>query len=159
MITKGELKTVEQETRLGWLGLLALTAKAYRFHFVTEGKKTLAPPVVVLLLANPDEAAGLCEAIQATGVSAGIAKNSQEACMLTADEKVKVFVVDEAFVKSASDCWQFRKDRILPIAVIGSSREREGWERVVNIEADGYLSKGTSLSEQAARIKAMLRRY
>ena len=158
MITKGELKTVEQETRLGWLGLLALTARAYRFHFVTEGKKTLAPPAVVLLLTNPDEATSLCDAIQAAGIAAEMVRSPQEASALTADENVRLLVVDEGFVKTASDCWQFRKDRILPIAVIGSNREREGWERVVSLEADAYLSKGMSLAEQVARIKALLRR-
>ena len=157
MITKGELKTVEQETRLGWLGLLALTAKAYRFHFVTEDKK-IANPAVVLLLDDPDEAANLRDAIRGAGIAAETVGNSQEASALTANENVRLFVVDEGFVKTASDCWQFRKDRILPIAVIGSNREREGWERVVSLEADAYLSKGMSLAEQVARIKALLRR-
>lgn len=157
MVTKSELKIVEHETRLGWLKLLALTAKAYRFHLV-EDKKT-ANPAVVLLLDDLDEAAGLRDAIRGAGITAETVGNSQEASALTANENVRLLVVDEGFVKNASDCWQFRKDRILPVVVIGSSREREGWERATTVEADAYLSKGTSLAEQVARIKAMLRRY
>ncbi len=158
VVTRAELQTVEQETRLCWLGLLALTAKAYRFHFVIEDKKT-ANPAVVLLLDDPDEAANLRDAIRGAGIAAETVGNSQEASALTANENVRLLVVDEGFVKTASDCWEFRKDRILPVVVIGDSREREGWERVMTVEADAYLSKGTSLAEQVARIKAMLRRY
>ena len=54
--------------------------------------------------------------------------------------------------------WRFRKDRVLPVAVIGSSPEREGWDRVVQLDADAYLSKDMSRAEQVARIKALLRR-
>lgn len=188
MITKGELKTLEQETRLGWLGLLALTVKANRFRFVkepgsaedgllrnilqgtedrrprltglvaqTEDKKT-PTPAVALLLANPEEATSLAEAIQADGIAAGTVSSPQEAYALTADENVRVFVVDESFIKTNTDTWRFRKDRVLPVAVIGSSPEREGWDRVVQLDADAYLSRGMSRAEQVARIKALLRR-
>jgi hypothetical protein len=163
MITKGELKVVEQETRLCWLGLLALTARANGFRIVSHGQSVSVQPAkglptVLVLLANPDESASLCEAIRGADIPAGIAKSPQEASTLTADENVKLFVVDEAFVKRPSDCWQFRKSRVLPVAVIGSAPEREGWDRVVNLEADAYLSKSMSLAEQVARIKALLRR-
>ncbi len=136
MVTKSELKIVEHETRLGWLKLLALTAKAYRFHLVTEDKKT-ANPAVVLLLDDPDEAANLGDAIREAGIAVETVGNSQEASALTANENVRLLVVDDGFVKTASDCWQFRKDRILPVVVIGSSREREGWDRATTVEADG----------------------
>ncbi len=190
VITKGELKTLEQETRLCWLGLLALTVKARRFHFVeepsspedglirnitqetedlrprltdlpalpqTEDKKT-PTPAVVLLMVNPEEATSLAEAIQADGIAAGTVSSPQEAYALTADENVRVFVVDEGFIKTATDTWRFRKDKVIPVAVIGSSPDREGWDRVVQLDADAYLSKSTSRAEQVARIKALLRR-
>ena len=190
MITKGELKTLEQETRLCWSGLLALTVKTHRSRFVKEpgspenvlirnilqGTKDLRPgltdlpaqtqtedkktptPAVVLLLTSPEEATNLAEAIQAAGITAGTVKNPQEAYALSADENAKVFVVDESFIKTSTDTWRFRKDRVLPVAVIGSSPEREGWDRVVQLDADAYLSKDMSRAEQVARIKALLRR-
>ncbi len=204
MITKGELKTLEQETRFRWLGLLVLTVKMHRFPFVkepgspegglirnilqgtedkktptpatkdkktptpaTEDKKTPTPatedkktptPAVVLLLTNAEEATSLAEAIQADGIVPRTVSSPQEAYALTADENVRVFVVDEGFIKTTTDTWRFRKDKVIPVAVIGSSPEREGWDRVVQLDADAYLSKGISRAEQVARIKALFRR-
>ena len=66
--------------------------------------------------------------------------------------------MDEVFIDSASDCWELRKHRILPIAVIGGSPESEGWDKVINFEADAYLPKYMSLAEQVARIGALIRR-
>ena len=123
----------------------------------TEDKKT-PTPAVVLLLANPEEATSLAEAIQADGIAARTVSSPQEACALTADENVRVCVVDEGFIKTSTDTWRFRKGRVFPVAVIGSSTEREGWDRVVQLDADAYLSKGMSRAEQVARIKALLRR-
>lgn len=190
MITKGELKTLEQETRLRWLGLLVLAVKVYRFRSVTEpgspegrlignilqgtedlqtrlaGPPALAQtedkkaptPTVVLFMANPEEANNLAEAIQADGIAAVTVSSLQEASALCADENVRVCVVDEGFIKTNTDTWRFRKNRVLPVAVIGSRPEREGWDKVVQFDADAYLSKGMSRAEQVARIKALLRR-
>lgn len=190
MVTKGELRTLEQETRLSWLGLLVLAVKLYRFRFVKEpgspeggligdilqgtedlrprvtGKRALVQtedkkattPTVVLLLANPEEATSLAEAIQTDGIAAITVGSPEEASALCADENVKVCVVEEGFIKTNTDTWRFRKNRVIPVAVIGSCPEREGWDRVVRLDADAYLSKGISRAEQVARIKALLRR-
>lgn len=157
MIAKGELKIAEQEARARWTGLLALSLTLRRLR-TRNGPGQSQIPSVVLLLANNDEAANLRATLQADGISTQIAGTLEEGIALTADENAKLLVVEEIFIKSASDCWQFRKDRVFPVVVMGTSPEREGWDKAVNFEADAYLPKYMSLAEQVARIKAVLRR-
>lgn len=156
MITRSQLNTLEQEMKSRWKGILTLVGVLRYPGFMTEPERTQTPSV--LLLANNHEADNLCSALEAQGIVALTVGTLEEAAALAANEKVKVVVADESFVDSASACWELRKYRIVPIAVIGASPEREGWDKVVNLEADAYLPKSMSLAEQVARIKALLRR-
>ena len=157
MITKSQLNALEQEMKSQWKGVLTLVGVLRYPGFMSEPERIQTPSV--LLLANNHEADNLCSALEARGIVARTVEVLEEATALIANENVQVVVVDEVFVDSASACWELRKDRIVPVAVTGSSPEREGWDKVVNLEADAYLPKSMSLAEQVARIKALLRRY
>lgn len=163
MVTRIELQTVEQEVKSQWKGLLAL-AIVLRSKRKTEGTAKLWQPQAtqvssVVILSPNVEATNLCRALEAQGIDAEVAQTLEEAAARIQEDKVRLAVVDESFVDSASACWQLRRQRIIPIVLLGASSEEQGWERVATVEADAYLSKRASLAEQVARIKAMLRRY
>lgn len=163
MVTRAELQTVAQEAEARWKGLLAL-AIVLRSKHKTEGTAEFRHPQAtqvssVVILGPNVEATNLCGALEAQGIDAEVAQTLEEAAALIEKDKVRLAVVDESFISSASTCWQLRRQRIIPIVLLGASSEEEGWERAATVEADAYLSKGTSLAEQVARIKAMLRRY
>jgi len=157
MITRSQLNTLEREMKSRWKGILTLVGVLRYPGFMTEPERNQPPPV--LLLTNNHEMDNLRSALEAQGIVARMVEVLEEATVLIANENVQVVVVDEVFVDSASACWELRKGRIVPVAVMGSSPEREGWDKVVNLEADAYLPKSMSLAEQVARIKALLRRY
>ncbi len=164
MVTRIELQTVEQEAKARWKGLLVLAATLRCRGLKTERSVELSQPPTthvpcVVILGRNHEASNLCAVLEAQGIDAGTARTLEEATALTQKEGVRLIVVDESFISSASTCWQLRRQRIIPIVLLGASSEEEGWERATTVEADAYLSKGTSLAEQVARIKAMLRRY
>ncbi len=164
MVTRAELQTVEQEAKARWKGLLALAAMLRCRGFKIERGAELSQlpsahvPCVVILGRN-HEASSLCATLEAHGIDAGTVRTLEEAAALTQKEGVRLIVVDESFVDSASACWQLRQQRIVLIVLLGASPEKEGWETAANVEADAYLGKQMSLAEQAARIKAMLRRH
>ncbi len=163
MVTRVELQAVEQEAKAQWKGLLAL-AIVLRSEHKTEGTAQFWHPQAtqvssVVILSPNSEATNLCDALEAQGINAKVAHTLEEATALTQKDKVRLAVVDESFIRSASTCWQLRRQEIIPIVLLGASSEEEGWERATTVEADAYLSKGMSLAEQVARIKAMLRRY
>ncbi len=164
MITRAELQTMEEETKARWKGLLILVAMLRRRGLKTERTvELLEPPSrrvpCVVILGRNHEASNLCAALEAQGIDAGIARTLEEAAALTQKDGVRLVVADESFTDSASACWQLRRHRIIPIVLLGTSQEEEGWKMAVNIEADAYLRKQVSVGEQVARIKAMLRRY
>jgi len=163
MVTGSELQTAEQEVKSQWEGLLAL-AIMLRSRLKTEGtakpwhaRSTQVPSVVIL--GSNYEATNLCAALEAQGVNAEIAQTLEVAAALTQKDGVRLVLVDESFISGASTCWQLRQHRIIPVVLLGTSREEEGWDMAANVEADAYLRKQMSLAEQVARIKAMLRRY
>ncbi len=163
MVTRSELQSVGQEVQSQWKGLLAL-AVVLHSRLKAEGtvkpqylQSTQVPPVVIL--GRKYEATNLCAALETQGINAEIAQTLEEAAALTQKDGVRLVVADESFTDSASACWQLRRHRIIPIVLLGTSQEEEGWKMAVNIEADAYLRKQVSVGEQVARIKAMLRRY
>ncbi len=164
MVTGVELQTVEQEAKARWKGLLALAATLRCRGLKTERSVKLSQPSsthvpCVVILGRKDEASNLCATLGAQGIDAETVRTLEEAAALTQKEGVRLIAVDESFVDSASACWQLRQHRIVLIVLLGASPEKEGWETAANVEADAYLGKQMSLAEQAARIKAMLRRH
>ncbi len=164
MVTRGELQTVAQETKARWKGLLALAATLCRRGLKTErGVELPQPPSThvpcVVILGRNHEASNLRATLEAQGIDAGTVRTLEEAAALTQKEGVRLIVVDESFIDTASACWQLRQHRTVPIVLLGASPEKEGWVTAANVEADAYLGKQMSLAEQAARIKAMLRRH
>ncbi len=164
MVTRIELQTVEQEAKARWKGLLVLAATLRCRGLKTERSVELSQPPTthvpcVVILGRNHEASNLCAVLEAQGIDAGTARTLEEATALTQKEGVRLIVVDESFVDTASACWQLRQYRVVPIVLLGASPEKEGWETAANVEADAYLGKRMSLAEQAARIKAMLRRH
>jgi DNA-binding response OmpR family regulator len=162
MVTRSELQSLGQEVKSQWKGLLAL---ATMLHSRLKIEGTVKPhpegtqvPSVVILGRNY-EASNLRATLEAEGIDAGTVRTLEEAAALTQKEGVRLVVVDESFVDSASACWQLRQQRIVPIVLLGASPENEGWMMAANVEADAYLGKQTRLAEQVARIKAMLRRH
>lgn len=158
MITRDELKTVEQETKTGWKGILALTAVVRHSASMTDQRVVQTPPVLFLVNGDDHEMVDLSSALESHGIATGVAKTLEEAATLIANDSVRIVVVDEVFVASASDCWKLRRHKVLPVVLMGSKPEREGWDKAVNLEADAYLPKLMSRAEQVARIKALLRR-
>ncbi len=164
MVTKAELQTVEQEAKTRWKGLLALAATLRcRGLKAEQGAELSQPPSehipCVVILGRNHEASNLLATLEAQGIDAGTVRTLEEAAALTRKEGVRLIVVDESFVDTASACWRLRQHRTVPIVLLGASPEKEGWETAANVEADAYLGKRMSLAEQAARIKAMLRRH
>jgi CheY-like chemotaxis protein len=166
MITRDELKSLEEETKSRWKACLALVimlryrelAREPRGVVRSSGPDNDRAPLVVVL-GDGCENASLCAALESQGVKARTADLLEEASALTEMEGVRLVVVDETFFDSASVGWQLRHHRTIPIVLLGSSRDKEGWEKACELEADAYLSKSMTQAERVARIKAILRRY
>ncbi len=163
MVTRSELHSVGQEVKSRWKGILAL-AMLLRSRVKTEGaakprhpQSTQVPSVVIL--GRKHEATNLCTALETQDINAEIAQTLEEAAALAQKDGVRLAVVDESFISDASTCSQLCQHRIIPIVLLGTSQEEEGWKMAANVEADAYLRKQMSVGEQVARIKAMLRRY
>jgi len=178
MVTKGELKALEQKIEYQWklylaqamqfrwkvyltqareLSYLDLATRARTTGRSSQPDKEQTPSVV--LLGDASETAALSAALDAQGLEARTASSLEEAITLTQTGSVRLIVVDETFLNSASVCQQLREHRTIPIVLLGSSRDKEGWDRACELDADAYLGKSMSQAEQAARIKAILRRY
>ena len=112
----------------------------------------------VVLWGDGYEVASLCAELEIQGIKARAVSTQGEAAALSEMEGIQLVVVDETFFNSASKGWQLRQHHIIPIVLWGSKHDKEGWEKASELEADAYLSKSTPLTEQVARIKAILRR-
>ena len=67
-------------------------------------------------------------------------------------------VLDEVHIEASPDGEQSRHERMPPVPVSNRSNAG-GWPKARDLEADGSLSKSSSVAEQVTRQRAMLRRY
>lgn len=112
----------------------------------------------VVILGRGREAAEMSSTLRRAGIQACPVNSVEEAADLVRAKSVRLALVDETFFTSAAVGWHLRQDRIIPIVLLGNAREREGWDKAIALEADGYICRCAPRAEQVARIKAIIRR-
>ena len=117
-----------------------------------------ASGVSVVILGNGSEAASLCAALRLLGIEAAMAGGLKEVVALTQSETARLVVADESLVDGLTASRQLRLHKTLTIMLFGSLHDKDGWQRALEVEADYYFRKSMGMSEQVARVRAILRR-
>jgi CheY-like chemotaxis protein len=169
-VSRRELQEAEQDIKRVWKMILILLILARRLSqsipVRDKGREEKAKPEEVSLTRSilfidkdPIWADQLFSVLNQGGFKAVVARSCTEGLAELLKVNPDLVILDLDLPNSKDTCLEIRERLNVPIILLGSYPDSEGWERAVQWGADAYLRRSMSTQELAARIKAILRRY
>ncbi len=169
-VTRGELKQAEQEFKRGWkmtLVLLLLGRRQLRAVSPVETQQTEKPApqhpglerTILFVDKDPFWASQLSQTLSHSGFKAIMTGNCAEGLARLSEASPDLVLLDIDLTDSREAYEKIREQVNVPIILLGSYSDNEGWSKAAEWGADAYLRRSMGTLELTARIKAILRRY